>query len=187
MARSMFEYLDRQGMAGDTVLEVGGGVGDVHIEMLKAGAAHAVSVELSPGYEDSAAELLRHEGLTDRVERRIGDFADDFAAFAPADHVVMNRVLCCYPDMPKLMNAALSRTRGDLAATFPRDRWYNRLGIRAGNWYLRRRRVAFQAFVHSPDDMVAFAAHSGYEVVYTDHNFMWQAVVFRPTEADSAA
>jgi hypothetical protein len=36
----MIEFLDQRGIEGATVLEVGGGVGEIQIELLKRGAMH---------------------------------------------------------------------------------------------------------------------------------------------------
>src|SRR5437588_3037836 len=105
-SKRIVEYLTTEGVEGLSVLEVGGGIGAIQIELLKAGAARAVSVELTPTYEAVARSLLQEHGLEDRVERRVTDFAEDGAAVEPADIVVMNRVICCYPDMPKLAGAA---------------------------------------------------------------------------------
>src|SRR5438034_9158591 len=57
-ARKIVGFLAGRGVAGDAVLEVGGGVGAIQLELLKAGAAKATNVELSPAYEPYAAELL---------------------------------------------------------------------------------------------------------------------------------
>src|SRR5258708_13354774 len=73
-SRRIFDYLKQRGVEGRTVLEVGGGVGAIQIELLKAGAARAISVELTPTYEEVALELLHAAGLEDRPERRVIDF-----------------------------------------------------------------------------------------------------------------
>ena len=75
-ARRIADFLVGRGVEGDSVLEVGGGVGAIQLELLKAGAAKTTNVELSPEYEPYAAELL--DGDT-RVERRVGDFVRDAA------------------------------------------------------------------------------------------------------------
>ena len=63
-------------LAGDvsetTVLEVGGGVGAIELELLAAGADRATNVELSGQYEEEAATLLAERGLSDRVDRLVG-------------------------------------------------------------------------------------------------------------------
>src|SRR5256885_11091656 len=73
------ELLKRRGVRGRTLLEVGGGIGAIQIELLKAGLASAVSIELTPTYEAIAADLLRETGFADRVERWVLDFAESAA------------------------------------------------------------------------------------------------------------
>src|SRR5260370_7058386 len=98
----MGDYPKQRGVEGRTILEVGGGVGAIQIELLKAGATSAISVELTPTYEEVALELLHEAGLEDRVERRVMDFAHSANEFAMADIVIMNRAISCYPTIPVL-------------------------------------------------------------------------------------
>ena len=67
----------RSGLEGATVLEIGGGVGEIQIELLKRGAARATNLELSPAYDAEARRLLHEAGLEERVERRLHDIAAD--------------------------------------------------------------------------------------------------------------
>ena len=47
-------FLGEAGVGGATVLEVGGGVGGIRIELLRRGAERSVNLELSPAYEREA-------------------------------------------------------------------------------------------------------------------------------------
>jgi magnesium-protoporphyrin O-methyltransferase len=111
ISRRIVQLLKAQGVDGHTLLEIGGGVGAVQIELLQAGVTRVVSIELTPTYEAAAEGLLRRAGLQDRVERKVMDFAEAATDVEAADIVVMNRVICCYPDMPKLAGAAAAHTR----------------------------------------------------------------------------
>ena len=66
-----------------------------------------MNIELTPTYEEATRTLLREAGLEDRVERRVMDFAEATGEVEAADIVIMNRVICRYPDMPKLAGAGL--------------------------------------------------------------------------------
>ena len=68
-AQRVVDFVREQGVEGDSVLEVGGGVGAIQLELLKAGAARAENVELSAAYEPYAAELIQADGVEGRVER----------------------------------------------------------------------------------------------------------------------
>jgi len=92
-ARAIVRTLREGGVTGWSVLEVGGGVGAIQLELLRAGAARATNVELSPGYENAARELLARRGLEGRVDRRIGDFVAEAPTLGTADAVVLHRVV----------------------------------------------------------------------------------------------
>ncbi|HSR16310.1 MAG TPA: methyltransferase domain-containing protein [Gemmatimonadales bacterium] len=142
-------------LAGARILEVGGGSGIAQLEMLRRGAGSTLCVELS---EDTAAEaeaLLREAGFEGRFSRIHGDFVHLAPTLGRADVVFLNRVVCCYPDMPALVDAAVGRAGGRAAFSFPRDRWWVRLQFSLMNLLLRLRRIDFRVFVHDPDAVTA--------------------------------
>ena len=159
---------------GETVLEVGGGIGEIEIELLRAGAEHATNVELVGVYEPHGRALLEEQGLSGRIDWRYGDLATDRDLGPEADVVILNRVVCCYPDMPALVEAAAEKTRRVLALSFPRDTVLARLGVRAINTWCRVRRSEFRFFVHSPREIVATAAARGLRPVHEHTGRFWQ-------------
>ncbi|MGD2060047.1 MAG: SAM-dependent methyltransferase [Acidimicrobiia bacterium] len=183
MASGMVEYITGRGVAGRSILEIGGGVGDLQVELLKAGAANAVNVELSAGYEEAAAELMHSEGMTGRSRREIGDFVARQDLVESADIVVLNRVVCCYPWMDQMMTAAVSKTGWLLGIAVPRDRAMSRVFVGVGNWLNRVRSCGFQAFVHPIGDMERLAERGGLEIVYRDRDLFWEAMVFESRAA----
>jgi hypothetical protein len=173
------DYLKQQGVEGRTVLEVGGGIGATQLELLKVGARRALSVELTPTYEQVAMELVRQAGLEDRVERRVMDFAEADAAVPKADIVILNRVICCYPDMPKLAGAAADHCSELMVLSFPRSTWWTRSGLAFGNLGLRVARREFQVFVHSPKEIAATAEKHGLRTVLDRTGLFWKVTAFR--------
>src|SRR5260370_17764759 len=95
-----------RGVEGKTLLEVGGGIGAIDIELLKAGMARAINVELTPTYEAAACELLAQAGFTDRVELRVMDFAEAGHDVENPAVFVLNRVIFGYPANPQLVAPA---------------------------------------------------------------------------------
>lgn len=178
-SRKIVELLKAQGVAGRTVLEVGGGIGAIQIELLKAGAARATSIELTPTYEGVAVALLREAGLEDRVERHVMDFAEAAGAVSTADIVVLNRVICCYPDMPKLAGAAADHAREVLALSFPREGWWTRFGISLMDLVLRLARREFQVFYHPPKGILATCEERGLKTMANRPGIAWTVATFR--------
>ena len=167
-----------QGVDGATVLELGGGVGGLHLELLRAGAARAVNVELSAEWEEAARELIHEGGVEDRVERRLADAVADAGDLEPADVVVMSRVVCCYPDPDALVSVAAERARRALLVSFPRDRRLNRLWTRIANGWLRLRGLDFRSYVHREERIEEAAERHGLRPASEHHGVIWRAVAF---------
>lgn len=178
-SRRLFDAIVAGGVAEQSVLEVGGGVGALQIELLKAGASHAVNVELSSGWEQPAAGLIAEAGQEGRIKRERLDFAESAGELEPADLVVLHRVVCCYPDMPKMMAAAAGRTTSRLYLTFPKARWWSRLPfylINLGCWLFR---VEFRSYLHSPAAILAEAQRHGLTLIRDESaGVLWRLAAF---------
>ena len=173
-SRQIVDLLKARGVEGLTLLEVGGGIGAIQIELLKAGLSRAVSVELTPTYEDSAAELLREAGLQDRVERKVMDFVGAAAEVAAADIVVMNRVVCCYPDLPRLESAAADHARQILVMSFPKERWWSRIAVWMANVGMAMTRREFRIFLHPVAQIAAIAESRGMTRAVSQAGVFWE-------------
>ena len=178
-SRRICDFVKQQGVEGRTVLEVGGGIGAIQIELLKAGAARAVSVELTPTYEEEAKALLREAGLEERVERRVMDFAAAGAAVEGADIVIMNRVICCYPDMPRLAGTASDHERELLVMSYPRRTWWMQVAMFLGNTILSATRREFHIFLHPPGSILATSERRGLRTVLNKSGVIWTVAALR--------
>jgi hypothetical protein len=177
-ARRLVDEVGARGVEGATVLEPGGGVGAIDLELLKRGADKATVVELSHGYDDEAAALAREAGAEERIERRHGDFVEQASLVGEADVVVMHRVVCCYPDPERLVGAAAERTRRLLALSFPRDTWWLRAGSRVANVFFRLI-GGIETYIHPPDVVERSAERAGLTtVLHEPDGRIWRVAVF---------
>jgi magnesium-protoporphyrin O-methyltransferase len=164
-------------VSGETVLEVGGGVGAIELDLLAAGADRATNVELSGEYEEEAATLLAERGLTERVDRRVADFVEE--PVVPHDVVVLHRVVCCYPDVDRLVGLAAAHTRRRLLLTYPRERPWTRAGIWSINLFMRISGSSFRAFVHPVARMAAAAQREGLTLERRERpGLIWENAVY---------
>lgn len=175
---SVIRLLRERGVQGAQVLEIGGGIGAIQVELLHAGAARTTNVELSSAYETEAAALLRESGLEGRAERLLGDLVTDPGLVAPADAVVLERVLCCYPDLPALLGAAADRARRSLVASYPRRNPVSRAFVRAANLILRLWGRSFRVFVHDPAEIERVAAAHGLMRTDLRRGRVWEVAAF---------
>ena len=160
MARSLARRASAHGIEGASVLEIGGGIGQVLLELMKLGASRGEVVELVPAYEQHALALAAEAGVGDRVSYRTADLVADPDAGRPADVVVLNKVVCCTPDGVELAGLAASLARRTLALSFPRDVVWSQAFFGATNLFLRLVRKRFRVFVHPPEQLrAAIEAH----------------------------
>jgi magnesium-protoporphyrin O-methyltransferase len=148
--RLLLDALKAAGVRGATVLDVGGGVGVVHHELLDAGAATAVHVDAASAYVEVARRESERRGHAGAVRFLSGDFVKIAYATPDADVVTLDRVICCYPDMRQLVEASASKARRLYGAVYPRDTWLQRLIVRLDNVRRKWRGSDFRTFVHSP-------------------------------------
>jgi len=177
-ARRIAGAIRRLGGDGYTMLEIGGGIGAIQLALLGERATSATNVELSRSYEPVARELIAEAGLEGRVDRRVADFVADAASIGPADAVILQRVVCCYPSAVTLVEAAARHARRVLVLTFPVDRWWIRRLLPLENLWLRIRRSKFRSFVHATSAIVDAAQRQGLRLDERRRGFFWQMLVF---------
>jgi 2-polyprenyl-3-methyl-5-hydroxy-6-metoxy-1,4-benzoquinol methylase len=170
----MADFLRGRGIEGATVLEIGGGVGEIEIELLKAGAARAENLELSPAYEEEARTLSEEAGVRERIDWRIHDVAEDPEAVEPADIVVMHRVVCCYPNYERLLGAAADHARRALVFSYPPRNGLSRIFYGVFNLAMLLMGSGFRGFAHPPGAMLAVLESRGLRRTYEHHGRIWQ-------------
>ncbi len=176
--RQLLEGLERAGFTHAAVLEIGSGVGNLHQHLLQRGAATAAGVDLAPKMIEEAEALARARGLAERTRYRVGDFVELADTFEVADVVILDRVICCYPDAERLVKASLAKAGRVYAYTIPRDRWYTRLGVAASALMFRLIRSDFRPYVHDPGQIEAWVSAAGFGKRYENRTFIWLTSVY---------
>ena len=175
--RLLVEFLASAGIEGASVLEVGGGVGEVQLALLARGAAHTTNLELSGAYEAEARRLIAEAGVGGRVDRILGvDLARAPEAVGPADVVVLHRVVCCYPDYELLLGAAADRARRLVVFTHPPRTIWTRAIVWMSNLSVRLSRRSYRGFVHPPDGMAQVLRRHGFDLTYRHPGWTWCVV-----------
>jgi len=175
----LIEYLLKNAGGPLRLLDVGGGVGGVHYELLRRGIADsAVAVEASSAYIEAARSIGRELGLDNRVQYLHADFARAADTVEPADAVILDRVICCYPLLDELLSAAADKAGRFLALSYPRAKWWVFITFKLFNLYLRLKRCNFRTYLHPHSQVHAIAAQKGLEPVHAGTQGLWQITVF---------
>jgi magnesium-protoporphyrin O-methyltransferase len=176
--RMLIDALKALGVEGRTLLDIGGGVGAVQHELLKAGASGSVGVDASKAYLEAAKEEALNQGHADRTAYHHGDFVTLASEIEPADVVTLDRVVCCYHDMEELVDLSSQRAGKAYGLVYPRENWASRTTVRLGNLYFWLRRNPFRVFVHATGAIDSVLRRNGLQRSFYQRTHIWQVAVY---------
>jgi magnesium-protoporphyrin O-methyltransferase len=174
----LIEALRAADVSNATIVDIGAGVGMVHLELLAAGAASAVDVDASSAYLATARAQAERRGVADRVDYRHGNAVGLADELPPADIVTLDRVICCYPDLPALLGAALRPRPRLIGLVHPTDRWW----VRSTAWLLNslsrllRRRDDF--YIHRQVEIDRLLHDGGFRQRHKGGSRVWRVAVY---------
>ena len=167
-----------RGVEGMTLLDIGGGVGAIQNELLRAGVKSAVDVDASKAYVKVAREEAERQGHADKVSYYHANFVDIAPEIPPADIVTLDRVICCYHDMPKLVGLSVAKAGRLYGLVYPRDVWWVRAGFFLENSYMKVTRSSFRSFVHHAQAVDKLVRDNAFQPRYHKTSGPWQVVVY---------
>jgi magnesium-protoporphyrin O-methyltransferase len=174
----LIDALRADGIAGAAVLDIGGGVGMVHLELLEAGAASAVDVDASTAYLAAAKGEAERRGLADRVEYRYGDVVELAASLRGADVVALDRVICCYPDLQGLLGAAVATRPRLIGLVHPTDAAWIRASTALFNAFGRLLRRHHSFYVHRRSEIDRCLRAAGFTERHRGGGRFWKVTVY---------
>ena len=167
-----------QAGGGQTILDIGGGIGALSFQLLEAGFARATIVDAAGEFLAAARQEAERRGESPRVTVQEGDFVSVGSAIPRADVVAMDRVVCCYPHYQELLDSALGHAVRLFAFSYPRDRWYVKAVVGLENALRALKRGAFRVFVHPAAAMGALAEERGFHCVRRGGTIAWAVEVY---------
>lgn len=167
------------GLKNADLLDIGGGIGAIHHELLGDVAREATHVDASSAYLKEAKQEAARRAHSERVNFIHADFTDVADQLPGADIVTLDRVVCCYPDFRRLLKAAAEHSQRALAFTYPREIWYLRIGLKIANFFQRLRRDPFRVFLHPVSEMDDLLKREGFQRVSLRRLFVWEMALYQ--------
>jgi len=185
--RRLIDALLHEGVEGASLLDIGGGIGAIQLELLAAGVTHSLDVDASAPYLAVAQSEAEELGLADRTAYLHGDFTALASQVGPADVVTLDRVICCYPDARALIGLSSARAQRLYGLVHPVDRWWTRLLATLGNVGYRVFRNPYRMHVHRQALVDALLRGAGFELTSAHSGWFWRTAVYRRAAATSGA
>ena len=177
-AKLLRDSLCEAGAPAGTLLDVGGGIGALSLELIEAGVERALIVDASAAYVAAGREEAARQARGDRIEWRHADFVSVAPEIGPATIVTLDRVVCCYPAHEPLLTEALRHAERWFAVSYPADRWHMRAAIALENGLRMVAGNQFRAFVHPAAVMERLMRGAGLRLVSRRRTIAWIADVW---------
>ncbi|HSL70464.1 MAG TPA: class I SAM-dependent methyltransferase [Longimicrobiales bacterium] len=177
-ARLLLRLIERQHpIAGATVLEGGAGAGALTVELARRGALSAHGIDATPAAVQIAQQLAADYQVADRTRFVAGDFSNPPHDTPRADLVILDRVVCCFPDWQALLANAAAQAKHVVALVYPVDNLFSRAVARVLNTGQVLLRHKFRLHIHPVADMHAYLQQHGFVGRASGRYWMWEVAV----------
>jgi len=180
---ALIDALKAEGISGAALLDIGGGIGAIQHELLKAGVSSCINVEVSQAYIDAATEEAMRQGHEDRMTHLLGDFVDLAADIPQCDIVTLDRVICCYHDVRSLVEKSAAKAGVLYGLVYPQGNWRAKFAGFLENLSHRLHKSPFRFFVHPPEVVEEILRREGFEQRFYRESGLWQIVIYRRVQS----
>ena len=131
------------------------------------------------------SDLLHEEGYGEQVDLWVGDAAVE--SLAPHDLVVLDKVICCYPDADTLIARSTSAAQRIYAFAVPESRGF--WGFLAKTrWFVFGvldwiQGDSLPRFIHDRTDIEAKVTAAGFRPLHTGRRYVWFVAVYARNDA----
>jgi Methyltransferase domain len=176
--RALIDAIRAEAIEGATLLDVGGGIGAISLELLAGGLAGVQAVDATEGYVEVARAEARRRGYGDRTRHLLGSLEELAGEVDPADIVTLDRVVCCDPDAVALLNAVTDHARRMVGLVYPRVTWWNKVAARAIAAFGWLTRDDTRWHLHDDRTIDGQLRRAGFERREVDRSFIWQVALY---------
>jgi len=169
----LLQSIQQTGFKQYSILEIGCGVGHLHQTLVEQDAASAVGVDLAKEMIAEAKDWANQRGLTAATRYLVGDFQQMESEIAVADVSILDKVICCDPNVAQMLDATLVKTKKAIALTYPRKRWLVLFGFGLAALLMKILRSRFRPYVHDPAFVEQRLLAAGYKKRYEETTFIW--------------
>ena len=176
--RTIIDTVRQHGASRASLLDIGGGIGVLHHELLGEVVDTAIQVDPASAFIAEARAECERRGHAEAVRFIQGDFVDLAEDLPEADIVTLDRVICCYPDYRRLVVASAAKARKLYAFSYLREKWYVKAVIGIQNAFRRLRGSAFRTYVHPTRHIEELLADAGWERSFYRVTAVWQVEAY---------
>jgi len=177
--KHLLEGIRKESVAETEILDIGCGVGSLHLTLLAEGAAKATGVDISEGMLEQAKKFSGQRSLQTKTSYILGDFVQKAAEIETADITLLDKVVCCYDDVETLVRKSAEKTRRIYAFSHPRQSFLMKALFKTQIAFCNLFRSSFRPYWHDWAWVRGLVAGQGFQLVYENATIAWQVAVYK--------
>lgn len=174
----LIDFFKQQNISNHSLLDIGGGVGAIQFELIKLGIDQVCNVDAASAYQKAARQEAKKLRISERIDFLKGDFVARSSEVTEADIVTLDKVICCYEDMPGLVQKSLQKAKKYYAIIIPQDKWWVKWGHGLEQLIRKLIRNPFRSFIHPVGEIEQLIGIAGFKKAYQATQFHWLIQVY---------
>ena len=163
------------------MLDIGGGIGPIPLELLTNEVNKVTDVDAAEGYISIAkAETEKRFKNRYSITYIHGDFVDVHHQIEKHDIVTLDKVICCYPNAEKLLKTSLAKATTYYGLVYPQASFLAKIIVLFLNLSLKIKGNPFRTFIHSPKLVHQTITNAGFKKIASKKTLLsWQIHLYK--------
>ena len=165
------------GIQNKSILEVGCGIGALHLTLMKNGAEKSTGIDISEGMITTAKQLAGEFGFAERTTYHLGDIVQMNGNIPEADIVILDKVVCCYKNVFDLLKVSSEKCRQTYAFSYPNPNILVQISFKGLILIGKLLKWKFYPSWHDWSGLIRTLETYGFKQSYQNSTFMWNVCV----------
>lgn len=183
LQQRLIDELSKEPLTGKSVLDIGSGVGKLHLSLVRLGASEATGIDMSEAMITNAKTFAAQFGVENKVSYHQGDFMDLSETLDSFDITVLDKVICCYEDMEGLITRSAGKTKSFYALIYPANNIAVKIIVSLQIAFTKLFRFGFRPFWHDWNSVTPLLMKNQFSLMYSSSTPVWQLALYRRNDS----
>lgn len=171
--------LCKEQLTNKTILDIGSGVGKLHLTLLQRGAGFATGIDMSEEMIGHAKSFASKLGVMQNTAYILGDFLTLSHEVSSADITMLDKVICCYENLEGLITASADKTKEIYVLIYPPDTILVKLIFKIEIAIAKIFRSGFRPYWHQWSNVRVLMNRLNFSLTSSQSTLLWKADIYR--------
>ena len=176
--KKLIDMIKEKDIRGNSLLDIGGGIGAIQFELYKEGISKSTDVDASDAYLDVVKAQAHERKVINKMKFIKGDFVDVADQVEMHDIVTLDKVICCYPNVRELLTASLNKCNKYYGVIYPLDGIIANALTFFARIYFKIIKSTFRPYIHLHREVNQQIIEHGFIKSHESLSFPWKVYVY---------